>query len=35
MSAFHDLTMTSLAGDPVDFAQFDGKICLIVNVASA
>ncbi len=35
MTVFHELTMTSLAGDPVDFARFDSKICLIVNVASA
>ena len=32
--AFHDLTMDSLEGDPVDFSQFAGSYNLVVNVAS-
>jgi glutathione peroxidase-family protein len=34
MSAFHELTMASLEGDDISFAQFDGQACLVVNVAS-
>lgn len=32
--AFHDLTMTSISGEPVDFGRFRGQVCLVVNVAS-
>lgn len=32
--AFHDLTMDSITGEPVDFAQFAGEYALVVNVAS-
>lgn len=32
---FHDITMTSITGEQVDFADFDGKLALVVNVASA
>ncbi len=35
MSAFHEFEMTSITGDPVSFDQFEGQVCLIVNVASA
>jgi glutathione peroxidase-family protein len=35
MTQFHQLTMTSITGDAVDFSTYDGKLCLIVNVASA
>ena len=35
MSHFTDITMKSITGDDVAFAQFDDKVCLIVNVASA
>jgi glutathione peroxidase-family protein len=35
MSRFHDLDMTSITGEPVRFTQFEGTVCLIVNVASA
>lgn len=35
MSTFHEFEMTSITGDPVSFAQFEGQFCLIVNVASA
>jgi hypothetical protein len=34
VSAFHDLTMNSLAGEPVSFSDFADKVCLVVNVAS-
>ncbi len=34
MAAFHELTMTSITGDPVDFSIYDQKVCLVVNVAS-
>lgn len=34
MTGFHDLTMESITGDEVSFADFQGRLCLIVNVAS-
>lgn len=34
MSTFHELSMNDIQGQPVSFAQFEGKHCLIVNVAS-
>ena len=34
MAKFHDLTMNSLAGEPVKFSTFKGKTVLVVNVAS-
>jgi glutathione peroxidase-family protein len=34
MAKFHDLEMTSITGEPVNFADFSGQLCLIVNVAS-
>ncbi len=34
MSAFHDLVMTSITGEPVAFNQYAGQLCLVVNVAS-
>lgn len=35
MSTFHEFEMTSINGDQVSFDQFEGQLCLIVNVASA
>ena len=35
MSSFHEFEMTSITGDQVSFAQFEGQLCLVVNVASA
>lgn len=35
MSTFHEFEMTSITGDRVSFDQFEGQICLVVNVASA
>mgnify|MGYP001949714680 CR=1 FL=1 len=34
MATFHDLQMTSITGEQVDFAQFHDLVCLVVNVAS-
>ena len=34
MSDFHALSMKSISGEPVDFSQFKGQRCLVVNVAS-
>jgi glutathione peroxidase-family protein len=34
MTEFHQLQMTSITGETVDFAGYAGKVCLIVNVAS-
>jgi len=31
---FHELTMESITGEPVDFSAYAGQHCLIVNVAS-
>jgi glutathione peroxidase-family protein len=35
MSTFHDLVMDSITGEPVAFSDYAGKLCLVVNVASA
>lgn len=32
--AFHDLSMTSIRGDGVNFSTYKGQHCLVVNVAS-
>jgi len=34
MSHLYDLTMRSITGDEVNFADLRGKVCLVVNVAS-
>jgi glutathione peroxidase len=34
MSTIYDITADSLAGQPVDLAQYKGKVLLIVNTAS-
>jgi len=31
---FHQLTMESISGEPVDFSAYEGQYCLVVNVAS-
>ncbi len=31
---FHDITMTSITGEQVDFADYEGKLALVVNTAS-
>ncbi len=35
MAHIHDLTVTSITGQPVDLADYRGKVLLVVNVASA
>ena len=35
MSHMYDLTMNSIAGEPVALEQYRGQVSLIVNVASA
>jgi len=35
MSKFHEFQMESLEGNSVDFADYEGVACLVVNVASA
>ncbi len=32
---FHDITMPSITGDQVTFDAYQGKLALVVNVASA
>ena len=34
MSEFHELQMTAITGEAVDFSQYKGQRCLVVNVAS-
>ena len=34
MTRFHDLTMASITGEDVKLSTFEGKTCLIVNLAS-
>ncbi len=34
MGQFHQFTMTSIIGEDVDFADYEGKVILAVNVAS-
>ena len=31
---FHDLVSTDIQGNPVNFKQFEGKVCVVTNVAS-
>jgi glutathione peroxidase len=34
MSSLHDFEATSIQGEPVRLSQFEGQLCLVVNVAS-
>jgi glutathione peroxidase-family protein len=34
MPSFHDITMDSITGEAVDFANYKDTVCLVVNVAS-
>lgn len=34
MSAFHDLQMPSITGEDIAFSDYEGTVCLVVNVAS-
>lgn len=35
MASMHDFEMNSIQGDSVALSDFAGKVCLVVNVASA
>jgi glutathione peroxidase-family protein len=35
MSSIHEISMTGITGEQVDFEQFRDQVLLIVNVASA
>jgi len=32
---FHDFEMDSITGDSVSLSDYEGQVCLVVNVASA
>ena len=32
--SFHDLVSTDIQGNPVNFKQFAGRVCVVTNVAS-
>jgi len=34
VAPFHELTMESITGGDVSFADYEGSVCLAVNVAS-
>ena len=34
MASFHDFEMESISGETVRLADYQGKVCLVVNVAS-
>ncbi len=34
MAQFHDLKMKAITGEAVNFSNYKGKTCLVVNVAS-
>lgn len=34
MAKLSDFTMTSITGEEVDLAKYDGVVCLVVNVAT-
>ncbi|MCG3182506.1 MAG: hypothetical protein ICCCNLDF_00568 [Planctomycetes bacterium] len=35
MGSLFELSTRTLEGEPADLAQYRGKVCLVVNVASA
>ncbi len=35
MASLYDFSMTSITGEQVDLSQYEGQLCLVVNVASA
>ena len=35
MATLSDFEMTSITGEKVQLSQYEGKVCLIVNVATA
>jgi glutathione peroxidase-family protein len=34
MARFHEFSMDSITGEKVDFSDYEGKVCLLVNVAT-
>ncbi len=34
MTRFHDHEMASIAGENVSLSDYDGQVCLVVNLAS-
>jgi glutathione peroxidase-family protein len=34
MTTMHHFQMTSITGDDVDLGDYEGTVCLVVNVAS-
>ena len=34
MASLHDFEMTSITGEQVKLSQYEGKVCLVVNVAT-
>jgi glutathione peroxidase-family protein len=34
MARFHDFEMASITGETVRLADYEGQVCLVVNVAS-
>ena len=34
MASLHDFRMRSITGEEVDLSDYEGKVCLVVNVAS-
>ena len=34
MASMHDFTMKSITGEDTNLADYAGKVCLVVNVAS-
>ena len=34
MASFHDFQMESISGESVSLSDYDGKVCLVVNLAS-
>lgn len=35
MATFHDFEVQSITGETVSLSDYAGKVCLVVNVASA
>ena len=35
MAGIHDFTMSSIEGEQVALSQYEGQLCLVVNLASA
>jgi glutathione peroxidase len=34
MPSMHDFEMSSITGDPVALSDYQGQVCLVVNLAS-